>query len=75
MYRDHPRLRGEKCQAAGFDQRIPGSPPLTRGKVDDFDGFNRLVGITPAYAGKRRFVRPIAHLNQDHPRLRGEKPD
>ena len=30
-------------------------------------------GITPAYAGKRNFVRPFYPGGEDHPRLCGEK--
>ena len=33
----------------------------------------RIVRITPAYAGKRQTVYRIKQFRQDHPRLRGEK--
>ena len=32
-FKDHPRLRGEKCFYCGFCRVYSGSPPLTRGKV------------------------------------------
>ena len=51
---DHPRLCGEKSNGTFVMPRTPGSPPPMRGKVSR-TGFSRLqVGITPAYAGKRR---------------------
>ena len=70
---DHPRTRGEKPESL---EQVPlggGSPPHTRGKVDEKE-LNRLTkGITPAHAGKshRQDFRAGAH--QDHPRTRGEK--
>ena len=50
---DHPRLRGEKSPLKLPGQLLPGSPPLTRGKVADCTGYYRQLRITPAYAGKR----------------------
>ena len=70
---DHPRLRGEKCRSARSDKRVPGSPPLTRGKADKPSTWRKGVGITPAYAGKRPVCLPERAGRQDHPRLRGEK--
>ena len=50
-----------------------GSPPRMRGKAPlDASGKLRL-GITPAYAGKRGGSRKKASLNEDHPRVCGEK--
>ena len=44
-----------------------------RGKVDIAHFAQQLVGITPAYAGKRfPFSLPAARL-KDHPRVCGEK--
>ena len=50
---DHPRIRGEK--GCGNGRRVPmmGSPPHTRGKVSLPSYLFSLLGITPAYAGKR----------------------
>ena len=50
-----------------------GSPPRGRGK-----GFRRIPvvgfeGITPAQAGKRYADLKIVQMNQDHPRVGGEK--
>ena len=51
---DHPRLRGEKYLEYGETVEEVGSPPLTRGKVDAERFVFHKIGITPAYAGKRR---------------------
>ena len=54
---DHPRICGEKmgmvCIIGGF----AGSPPHMRGKVYGKTGVSTFLGITPAYAGKRRHVQ------------------
>ena len=70
---DHPRLRGEKCFWCFCLDRVVGSPPLTRGKVKRAHDSLFDLGITPAYAGKRRNVRNARLNSRDHPRLRGEK--
>ena len=44
-----------------------------RGKGCGFSGFFDLLGITPAYAGKRAAAAPAAAGHQDHPRVCGEK--
>ena len=44
-----------------------------RGKVLPFGSLYRLNRITPAYAGKRLVEKSIYPINQDHPRLCGEK--
>ena len=44
-----------------------------RGKVNFFEFFRRLAGITPAYAGKSRRRYAFQISIQDHPRLCGEK--
>ena len=49
---DHPRLRGEKHFTGLKIDIIPGSPPLTRGKVTQRRRINGKLRITPAYAGK-----------------------
>ena len=46
-----------------------------RGKVPTFHPPSGAVGITPAYAGKRRLCVVAAHLGRDHPRVCGEKMD
>ena len=56
LYRDHPRLCGEKHSTLVIRSRRLGSPPPMRGK-DEFD-MDEVddARITPAYAGKRNFV-------------------
>ena len=53
LYRDHPRVCGEKALACSFCSGVRGSPPRMRGKVDLRLEVVRVLGITPAYAGKR----------------------
>ena len=71
--RDHPRLRGEKrlAKAGIFDKQ--GSPPLARGKAAAAEAPRSITGITPACAGKRTLEAFDILLEEDHPRLRGEK--
>ena len=49
-----------------------GSPPPTRGTPLTQPIILIFGGITPAYAGNTYLVFVLAHLHQDHPRLRGE---
>ena len=44
-----------------------------RGKAEGGAGSGCCRRITPAYAGKRHFLRNIRRHNWDHPRLCGEK--
>ena len=55
--RNHPRVCGEKFLSKLLSVVILGSPPRMRGKATPCDGQGRYVGITPAYAGKRRCLR------------------
>ena len=72
-HRDHPRLCGEKTISTSFSRFSSGSPPPMRGK--DFAAFQHLMqlGITPAYAGKRKSFSGCRKMRWDHPRLCGEK--
>ena len=72
MHRDHPRLRGEHFCPLSCMYITRGSPPLTRGTLDE-DAFKLMSpGITPAYAGNTSCNMDTLQLFQDHPRLRGE---
>ena len=51
---DHPRVCGEKRRAACFAISAAGSPPRMRGKGIEQSNCRVGMGITPAYAGKRR---------------------
>ena len=53
LNRDHPRVCGEKGAPFRWGSRWRGSPPRMRGKVKLVHLAPVLVGITPAYAGKR----------------------
>ena len=50
---DHPRTRGEKPSIAAKSAVIQGSPPHTRGKVENITASITNWRITPAHAGKR----------------------
>ena len=51
--RDHPRLCGEKPLFSATSLIVKGSPPPMRGKETAIIDFCNVIGITPAYAGKR----------------------
>ena len=53
LYRDHPRLCGEKRTAGRLENQYSGSPPPMRGKGVAADTMIDVTRITPAYAGKR----------------------
>ena len=73
LRQDHPRLCGEKVDICSMCPKVPGSPPPMRGKVLYSDWAAAGYGITPAYAGKRRYPRRLWRNFWDHPRLCGEK--
>ena len=70
---DHPRVGGEKGLLPQFERPPPGSPPRGRGKVWSGAGPRPHLGITPAWAGKRRHTRWVTEMGGDHPRVGGEK--
>ena len=71
--RDHPRLCGEKVDSTFSLLIVRGSPPPMRGKAIRKYWELGTPRITPAYAGKS--FQKLLHnpLQQDHPRLCGEK--
>ena len=71
--RDHPRVCGEKLCPNGFRVLVPGSPPRMRGKVIAVHSCWMVLGITPAYAGKRKHKFVVWCSSWDHPRVCGEK--
>ena len=71
--RDHPRMCGEKAKEPKKPLADRGSPPHMRGKAGLCLIRPCSVGITPAYAGKRRHQRVGRQNGQDHPRIYGEK--
>ena len=64
---------GEKYLRAVKHPRNPGSPPRVRGKAVAFDRLGRIVGITPACAGKSLPAARQRVRGKDHPRVCGEK--
>ena len=73
--RDHPRVRGEKYPRWALLPSAVGSPPRARGEGRSILEMGEPVGITPACAGRRTRMRPLQRELQDHPRVRGEKPE
>ena len=71
--RDHPRLCGEKEHQFQQCRSSRGSPPPMRGKGLCCHLIPSFYGITPAYAGKRVSGLDVDRLEEDHPRLCGEK--
>ena len=70
---DHPRMGGEKRFQLSENLLHPGSPPHGRGKGTPARSSCKAVGITPAWAGKRRRGRAGTGAGKDHPRMGGEK--
>ena len=70
---DHPRVCGEKKRGFRPSSYLLGSPPRMRGKDSVCNESAPLVGITPAYAGKRLHTCGRCGCLRDHPRVCGEK--
>ena len=70
--RDHPRLRGDHALYGTHKGWRLGSPPLTRGPLDDLMHRLLIHRITPAYAGTTARPCPSRPGTRDHPRLRGD---
>ena len=64
---------GEKGRLHGQDAQGGGSPPRMRGKAFRVGLAGRILGITPACAGKRGRKEVAPMSNMDHPRVCGEK--
>ena len=71
--RDHPRVCGEKSCAGDAASGQEGSPPRMRGKDYWCPYHICSPGITPAYAGKRSYNGLFTSMEEDHPRVCGEK--
>ena len=70
---DHPRVGGDKVWCRTIYIGCQGSPPRGRGKGKGAPRADYVLGITPAWAGKRRDRGASRSLYQDHPRVGGEK--
>ena len=73
IFRDHPRVCGEKWMTSRRATLSTGSPPRMRGKGCAFTGGIGGFGITPAYAGKSKSRCKSSAASRDHPRVCGEK--
>ena len=70
--RDHPRIRGEHCQAILHVSSLAGSSPHTRGAHRRPHRPRHRRRIIPAYAGSTSLARGGFGRPADHPRIRGE---
>ena len=68
----HPRLRGEDEAGAALADRLPETPPLTRGRREVDLESATWTRNTPAYAGKTAGLGAYRIFVRKHPRLRGE---
>ena len=68
----HPRSRGENAVADIARDRLEGSSPLTRGKLENIKAWGGDTRLIPAHAGKTRWSAPKHPPNSAHPRSRGE---
>ena len=73
VYKDHPRVCGEKTYRDSPTYPAAGSPPRMRGKASGPGVLSSLSGITPAYAGKSPVRELLLIVSRDHPRVCGEK--
>ena len=73
LLRDHPRVCGEKAQHRATWYSAAGSPPRMRGKDDRRRMSASEQRITPAYAGKSHAGVCGDLVEEDHPRVCGEK--
>ena len=68
----HPRSRGENLARSRAKRRLPGSSPLTRGKLSQPQQVRHRQGLIPAHAGKTLSLQAYYPLPGAHPRSRGE---
>ena len=66
-------MSGEKHSGSCRTLTRSGSPPHERGKDIVFVYLTPRIGITPAWAGKRRSMTARGRVRRDHPRMGGEK--
>ena len=69
---DHPRMRGEDARMVFESEGGGGSPPHARGRRRGCRTRSHRTGITPACAGKTRWISHAGRDAGDHPRMRGE---
>ena len=69
---DHPRACGEDFASASAVSASTGPPPRMRGRRHQTARLPRLIGTTPAHAGKTSWEPCPARYEWDHPRACGE---
>ena len=67
-------MRGEKPYKGRRLGEYEVSPPRARGEAKFFIYATGKSGITPACAGRRLCDMNYSGFEEDHPRVRGEKP-
>ena len=72
--RKYPRVRGEEMVFSLFLQKPLEIPPRARGRAYWTAGKRRVIGNTPACAGKRPPSRATMRAIRKYPRVRGEEP-
>ena len=70
--RAHPRSRGENRHWCDALEKVAGSSPLTRGKLELGPQADDVPGLIPAHAGKTSRRRAPCRTRGAHPRSRGE---
>ena len=76
LFKDHPRVCGEKSCQTGAASLALGSSPRMRGKVACLVVHQFPGRIIPAYAGKSMVRRSDSRLSQgSSPRMRGKGPE
>ena len=68
----HPRSRGENAPNQGYEAKVSGSSPLTRGKPAMPASSVTSSGLIPAHAGKTAATVARVVTAWAHPRSRGE---
>ena len=66
-------MGGEEDLINGVNALFGGLPPRGRGRVERAYKLIHKLGITPAWAGKRKEAELATLLNEDYPRVGGEE--
>ena len=69
---DHPRSRGKDNWSNLSFSIYKGSPPLAREGQNNLKILHNVTGITPARAGRTKYLYHKLYPTEDHPRSRGK---
>ena len=72
IVRDHPRVCGKNYLMILLMLQHLGSPPRVREKLEVTAEGDKLIGITPACAGKTSIKLTVKTCMRDHPRVCGK---